>query len=60
MPTNFTNIQEIALKTIPSATKIEIKLVLESLYGFEVKRAQTLNIEGKKKKRSGILFAKPD
>ncbi|MED6220996.1 hypothetical protein PIB30_050160 [Stylosanthes scabra] len=60
MPTSFTNIHEIALKTIPSATKIEIKRVLESLYGFDVERVQTLNMEGKKKKRGGILFAKPD
>lgn len=60
MPTTFTNIQEIALKTIPSATKIEIKRVLESLYGFEVEKVQTLNMDGKKKKRGGILIAKPD
>ncbi|KAJ1377337.1 Ribosomal protein L23/L15e core domain superfamily [Sesbania bispinosa] len=38
MPNSFTNIQEIALKTIPSASKIEIKRVLESLYGFEVEK----------------------
>ncbi|KAL5556037.1 hypothetical protein UlMin_038560 [Ulmus minor] len=60
MPTNFTNITEIALKTIPSASKIEIKRVLESLYGFEVEKVQTLNMEGKKKKRGGMLIAKPD
>ncbi|KAL8143281.1 hypothetical protein V2J09_016313 [Rumex salicifolius] len=60
MPTSFTNITEIALKTIPSASKIEIKRVLESLYGFEVEKVQTLNMEGKKKKRGGILLAKPD
>ncbi|KAL5718849.1 hypothetical protein ACHQM5_011711 [Ranunculus cassubicifolius] len=60
MPTTFNNITEIALKTIPSASKIEIKRVLESLYGFEVEKVQTLNMEGKKKKRGGILIAKPD
>ncbi|KAL5075791.1 hypothetical protein RYX36_014775 [Vicia faba] len=60
MPTSFTNIQEIALKTIPSASKIEIKRVLESLYGFEVEKVRTLNMDGKKKKRGGILIAKPD
>uniref|UniRef100_A0A7N0SVK1 Large ribosomal subunit protein uL23m n=1 Tax=Kalanchoe fedtschenkoi TaxID=63787 RepID=A0A7N0SVK1_KALFE len=58
MPTSFTNIREIALKTTPSATKI--KRVLESLYGFEVEKAHTLNMEGKKKKRGGALFAQPD
>lgn len=40
--------------------QIEIKRVLESLYGFEVERVETLNMEGKKKKRGGVLFAKPD
>ncbi|XP_010266674.1 PREDICTED: uncharacterized protein LOC104604135 [Nelumbo nucifera] len=60
MPSSFTNIKEIALKTIPSASKIEIKRVLESLYGFEVEEVRTLNMEGKKKKRGGILIAKPD
>ncbi|KAF7834293.1 large subunit ribosomal protein L23 [Senna tora] len=60
MPSSFTNIKEIALKTIPSASKIEIKRVLESLYGFDVEKVQTLNMDGKKKKYGGILIAKPD
>ncbi|XP_030535068.1 uncharacterized protein LOC115744109 [Rhodamnia argentea] len=60
MPASFTNITEIALKTVPSASKIEIKRVLESLYGFEVDKVRTLNMEGKKKKRGGLLVAKPD
>ncbi|KAJ9177600.1 hypothetical protein P3X46_012803 [Hevea brasiliensis] len=60
MPTSFNYIKEIALKTIPSASKIEIKRVLESLYGFEVDKVRTLNMEGKKKKIRGLLIAKPD
>jgi large subunit ribosomal protein L23 len=60
MPTSFNNITEIALKTIPSASKIEIKRCLESLYGFEVEKVETLNMDGKKKKRGGMLLAKPD
>ncbi|XP_027178962.1 uncharacterized protein LOC113777928 [Coffea eugenioides] len=60
MPSSFSNIREIALKTIPSASKIEIKRVLESLYGFEVDKVRTLNMDGKKKKRGGLLIAKPD
>ncbi|KAK7281005.1 hypothetical protein RIF29_08633 [Crotalaria pallida] len=60
MPTTFTNIQEIAFKTIPSASKIEIKRLLESLYGFDVEKVRTLNMDGKKKKRGGLLIAKPD
>ncbi|KAK8644500.1 hypothetical protein V6N13_123806 [Hibiscus sabdariffa] len=53
MLNTFTNIKEITLKTIPSASKIEIKRVLESLYGFNVDQVRTLNMEGKKKKRDG-------
>ncbi|KAL0833203.1 hypothetical protein Bca101_085092 [Brassica carinata] len=60
MPTKLTNIHEFALRTIPSATKIEIKRVLESLYGFEVEKVNTLNMDGKKKKRGGLLIAKAD
>ncbi|XVF17246.1 hypothetical protein REPUB_Repub10bG0103300 [Reevesia pubescens] len=61
MPNNtLNNIKEIALKTIPSASKIEIKRVLESLYGFDVDKVRTLNMEGKKKKRGGLLIARPD
>ncbi|KAK4777992.1 hypothetical protein SAY87_018179 [Trapa incisa] len=60
MPSTFTNVKEIAIKTIPSASKIEIKRVLESLYGFEVEKVQTLNMEGKKWKRGWLLMAKPD
>lgn len=60
MPSSFQNIKEIALKTIPSASKVEIKRVLQTLYGFDVEEVRTLNMEGKKKKRGGILIAKPD
>ncbi|KAI0507633.1 hypothetical protein KFK09_013759 [Dendrobium nobile] len=56
----FESIREIALKTIPSASKIEIRRVLESLYGFEIEDVRTLNMEGKKKKRGPFLAAKPD
>lgn len=57
----FDSVSELALKTIPSASKIEIRRVLESLYGFEIDDVRTLNVEGKKKKkRGGYLAAKPD
>ncbi|MQL77305.1 hypothetical protein Taro_009742 [Colocasia esculenta] len=59
-PAALGSIREIALKTIPSASKIEIRRVLESLYGFDVAEVRTLNREGKKRKRGGILIAKPD
>eukprot|EP00252_Welwitschia_mirabilis_P022624 TRINITY_DN6177_c0_g1_i1.p1 TRINITY_DN6177_c0_g1~~TRINITY_DN6177_c0_g1_i1.p1 ORF type:complete len:169 (+),score=29.16 TRINITY_DN6177_c0_g1_i1:228-734(+) len=60
MPSSTENIKELAFKTIPSASKIEIKRILESLYGFDVKRVNTVNIAGKKKKRGGFVFYKPD
>ncbi|CAA2998785.1 mitochondrial ribosomal L23 [Olea europaea subsp. europaea] len=54
VPSSLSNISEIAIKTIPSASKIEIKRVLESLYGFEVEKVRTLNMEGKMKKRGDL------
>ncbi|XP_078441391.1 ribosomal protein L23/L15e family protein [Wolffia australiana] len=59
-PSALASIKEFAIKTIPSASKIEIRRVLESLYGFDVAEVRTLNMEGKKRKRGGILIAKPD
>ncbi|KAH9310769.1 hypothetical protein KI387_025804, partial [Taxus chinensis] len=60
MPSSLENIKEIAFKTIPCASKIEIKRILESLYGFEVEKVQTLNMQGKQKRRGGIVYYKPD
>ncbi|XP_057841117.2 uncharacterized protein LOC131050841 [Cryptomeria japonica] len=60
MPSSLENIKEIAFKTIPSASKIEIKRLLESLYGFEVEKVQTLNMQGKHKRRGGFVYYKPD
>ena len=34
--------------------------MLESLYGLEVEKVQTLNMQGKKKHRGGIVLSKPD
>uniref|UniRef100_A0A1D1Z0M0 Large ribosomal subunit protein uL23m n=1 Tax=Anthurium amnicola TaxID=1678845 RepID=A0A1D1Z0M0_9ARAE len=59
-PAALASIREVALKTVPSASKVEIRRVLESLYGFDVAEVRTLNMEGKKRKRGGILLAKPD
>uniref|UniRef100_A0A0D6QY26 Large ribosomal subunit protein uL23m n=1 Tax=Araucaria cunninghamii TaxID=56994 RepID=A0A0D6QY26_ARACU len=60
MPSSLDNIKEVAFKTIPSASKIEIKRVLESVYGFEVEKVQTLNMQGKQKRRGGFVYFKPD
>lgn len=56
----FDSIREFAIKTIPSASKIEIRRVLESLYGFDVAEVRTLNYDGKKVKRGYILATNPD
>lgn len=55
------NLNEVAFKTIPSATKVEIKQLLQSFYGLEVQKVRTLNMKGKKKRLNGSLVAKkPD
>lgn len=56
----FQSIREFAIRTIPSASKIEIRRVLESLYGFDVAEVRTMNYEGKKFKRGFLLAYKPD
>ncbi|TYG75582.1 hypothetical protein ES288_D03G042700v1 [Gossypium darwinii] len=47
MPNTLANIKEIALITIPSASKIEIKRLLQSLYGIDVGKVPTLNMVGR-------------
>ncbi|XP_021646701.2 uncharacterized protein LOC110639896 [Hevea brasiliensis] len=59
MPSSSDNIKEIAFKTIPSMSKVEIKRVLSS-YGFEVEKVRTLNMQGKKKRRGGRIVARPN
>ncbi|KAF3320975.1 ribosomal protein L23/L15e family protein [Carex rostrata] len=56
----FDSIREFAIRTIPSASKIEIRRVLESLYGFDVAEVRTLNYDGKKIKRGYLLATQPD
>ncbi|KAE9588288.1 putative ribosomal protein L25/L23 [Lupinus albus] len=50
----------VLLKTIPSATKLEIKNFLQSFYNLDVQKVRTLNMKGKKKHHGGSLIAKPD
>lgn len=40
--------REVAFKTTPNVTKPEIKAVLETMYGMEVERVNTINYLGKK------------
>ncbi|CAM6034464.1 unnamed protein product [Sphagnum compactum] len=62
LPKSRENITEVAFKTVPSASKIEIKRVLESLYGLQVAKVNTLNMEGKKKRARGSVayYRRPD
>lgn len=62
LPKSLDVVKEIAFKTVPSASKIEIKRVLESVYGLEVEKVHTLNMEGKKKlnRKSGTYYRRPD
>ncbi|KAK8627027.1 hypothetical protein V6N13_134656 [Hibiscus sabdariffa] len=54
------NIKEFALKTVPTASKTEIKSFLQSMYGLQVEKVRTLNMQGKKKRRGGHLIARPN
>ncbi|WVZ24020.1 hypothetical protein V8G54_002564 [Vigna mungo] len=61
IPTTSSNeTKEIAFKTAPSASKLQIKCFLESFYGLEVQKVRTLIMKGKKKRYAGSLVAKPD
>ena len=42
MPSSFENIKEIAFRTMASASKTEIKKVLESLCGLKIEKVRTL------------------
>ncbi|KAK7247421.1 hypothetical protein RIF29_42304 [Crotalaria pallida] len=51
-PSSFssnTTTKEIAFKTVPSASKPEIKHFLQTFYGLDVQKVRTLNIKSKKK-----------
>jgi large subunit ribosomal protein L23 len=52
--------KEIAFKTIPSASKFQIKHFIESFYNLQVQKVRTLNVKGKTKNRGGTLIAKPN
>ncbi|KAJ4716895.1 50S ribosomal protein L23 [Melia azedarach] len=60
MPSASENVKEIAFKTISSASKSEIKRVVESMSGLQVERVNTLNMQGKKKRRGGRLISRPN
>ncbi|KAL5562878.1 hypothetical protein UlMin_032625 [Ulmus minor] len=45
LPASSNNAKDIALKTIPSASKTKINRVLQSVYGFEIEKVRTLNMK---------------
>ncbi|KAI5059446.1 hypothetical protein GOP47_0025765, partial [Adiantum capillus-veneris] len=57
LPSRRENITEFSLRTVPNATKIEIKRVLQSVYGLKVSKVNTLNYDGKRKRRAGGWMA---
>jgi large subunit ribosomal protein L23 len=59
-PAPLASVQEFAVRTVPSASKVDIRRCLESVYGFSVAEVRTLNMEGKKIRRGPFLAAKPD
>lgn len=59
-PAPLSSVQEFAVRTVPSASKVDIRRCLESMYGFSVAEVRTLNMEGKKLRRGPFLSAKPD
>lgn len=59
-PAPLSSVQEFAIRTVPSASKVDIRRCLESMYGFSIAEVRTLNMEGKKHRRGPFLAAKPD
>ena len=53
-------VRELVFRTIPSVNKVEIKRLLEGLYGLPVEKVNTANFDGKKKRNKGGFFRKPD
>ncbi|MCO5608738.1 hypothetical protein L7F22_062953 [Adiantum nelumboides] len=57
LPSQRENITEFSLRTVPNATKIEIKRILQSVYGLKVSKVNTMNYDGKRKRRGGGWMA---
>jgi len=59
-PAPLSSVQEFAVRTVPSASKVDIRRCLESMNGFSIAEVRTLNMGGKKRRRGPNLVAKPD
>mmetsp|Transcript_48661 Transcript_48661/g.155720 ORF Transcript_48661/g.155720 Transcript_48661/m.155720 type:complete len:129 (-) Transcript_48661:1107-1493(-) len=53
-------IKQIAFRVTPKTTKPDIKEHLQKLYGLDIERVDTVNIEGKKKRVGQKFFRRPD
>jgi len=53
-------VKELVFRTVPQATKGEIKAVLEGVYGLEVETVKTVNYLGKKKRGRDGFFRRAD
>jgi len=53
-------VRDLVFRTVPSANKIEVRRMLERLYGLPVAQVNTANFEGKKKRNKGGFHRLPD
>ncbi|GAB4817440.1 hypothetical protein N2152v2_004486 [Parachlorella kessleri] len=53
-------LRELAFRTIPSVNKAEIKSFLEKVYGLNVEKVNTVNVEGQKKRGKQGFFRRSD
>lgn len=53
-------VKELVFKTVPQATKSEIKSILEGIYGVDVETVKTINYQGKKKRSKDAIYRRPD
>ncbi|CAD7702337.1 unnamed protein product [Ostreobium quekettii] len=53
-------LRKVAFRTTPNVSKLEIKAFLERVYGMSVEKVNTLNYEGKKKRRKYGMVQRPD
>lgn len=53
-------VKDLVFRTVPQATKGEIKAVLEGVYGLEVEKVTTINYLGKKKRGRDGFYRRPD
>lgn len=52
--------REFVFKVIPDATKDEIRLAVEKVFGVEVAQVRTLNVQGKRKRRGRSVGQRSD